>query len=105
MPCYPTCRYCGNSSAMGCITCIDGYYYNSTIKLCQKLTCPVGLYVDSISGCKKCSDTYPNSKDCTSNGATGCAEGYILITSSNGNICTTCGNVNGYKYDALTGKC
>lgn len=108
-PCYKTCRACRDSSALGCITCIDGYYFNTTAGLCQKIVCSPGYYVNSISGCVRCSDTYPNSKLCNAYTLTSCNSGFMLLydNSTNTNICAPCSNslLLGYRYDSLSNSC
>lgn len=106
-PCHPTCRFCTNSAAIGCISCIDGYFLNTTINLCVKLTCSETQYVNSMYGCYNCRDTYPNSLSCTAFGILKCLDGYMLAPNplTGVNECVRCDRIGGYIFLPSTGTC
>jgi hypothetical protein len=91
---------------LGCISCVDGYFYNSTLKLCVKITCASNQYVNSVYGCYNCQNTYPNSLQCNANYIISCINGYQLITNITTGVkkCISCAKIAGYTLTS-TGFC
>jgi hypothetical protein len=60
VPCQAGCNVCSNSNFAVCLTCLQGYYVNST------------------AGCSYC--TYKNCMSCSSVGCLACQNGFILTS-------------------------
>ncbi|KAL4488465.1 hypothetical protein ABPG72_013033 [Tetrahymena utriculariae] len=55
--CHPTCVTCQGPLATDCLTCISGYYLNSTTNICQ--ICDPGCYsCSSKQNCSQCNNNY-----------------------------------------------
>ena len=59
MPCNALCKSCIDGTTNGCIDCNSPYSLIPSMMTCQIIySCPVGTYLDSISGLCELCDTY-----------------------------------------------
>ena len=97
--CHSTCKSCIGSAQDQCLSCYEPLHFKSN--KCRNLTCPYGQYVDSVLGCKPCSDLFTNSLTCNKTHAFLCTATFKL---KNGE-CKVCSEVEGYHITASTNTC
>ena len=74
--CHETCKSCIGSAQDQCLSCYEPLHFKAN--KCRNLTCPYGQYIDSILGCKSCSDLFPNSLTCNKTQAFLCTATFKL---------------------------
>jgi proprotein convertase subtilisin/kexin type 5 len=97
--CYQNCKSCIGPGQDQCLSCYEPLYFKSN--KCHNLTCPYGQYVDSVLGCKYCSDLFSNSLTCNKSEAFLCLDAYKLKDGQ----CKICSDVEGYHITPSTRTC